>query len=486
MASIDRYRPAGRESYQPPSLPPKPPPPSDRQSRSPTRRHGAALVPPAAPSPPVHSSRNSPPRPGMARRGPLAASPLRPPATPAPKPRKNSQWFFTPDEIRSTPSIADGLRPADERMRRAKGVSFIYQAGVLLELPQITLWVAAVFFHRFFMRVSLVEEKGGVHHYNIAATSLFLANKTQEDCRKTKDLIISVARVAQKNANLIIDEQSKEYWRWRDSILMHEEIMLEILTFDLMVKVPYQPLFENLKELGLQHNKRLRDAAWAYLNDSCFSTLPLLMSAKDIAASAILFASATTGEKVEDINGEPWWVLIKADESRIVQAINVIVDFYTENPLGKKTDRLPGSPEFSLESTRRRGDTILSQQTDASSYNGTPMETDQDGTQSPGVRLNGKPDRDSSGSNSAGKEELRREPNGGAPLRSDVKGDSDAALKAAANDLDAQDEGLVSPNINDVASPSGTKRSGGASDADRDRKRARLSDEDEDEGEVPE
>lgn len=172
MASIDRYRPAGRESYQPPSLPPKPPPPSDRQSRSPTRRHGAALVPPAAPSPPVHSSRNSPPRPGMARRGPLAASPLRPPATPAPKPRKNSQWFFTPDEIRSTPSIADGLRPADERMRRAKGVSFIYQAGVLLELPQITLWVAAVFFHRFFMRVSLVEEKGGVHHY-VSQTLVF-------------------------------------------------------------------------------------------------------------------------------------------------------------------------------------------------------------------------------------------------------------------------------------------------------------------------
>lgn len=428
----------------------------------------------------------------MARRGPPTASPLRPATAVTPKPpRKNLQWFFTPDEIRSTPSIADGLRPAEERIRRAKGVSFIYQAGVLLELPQITLWVAAVFFHRFFMRVSLVEEKGGVHHYNIAATSLFLANKTQEDCRKTKDLIISVARVAQKNANLIIDEQSKEYWRWRDSILMHEEIMLEILTFDLMVKVPYQPLFENLQGLGLQHNKRLRDAAWAYLNDSCFSTLPLLMPAKDIAASAILFASATTGEKVEDVNGEPWWVLLKAEESRLVQAINVIVDFYTENPLGKKTDRMPGSPEFSLESTRRRGDTILSQQTDASSYNGTtPMGTDRGGTQSPGGRLNGRPDRDSSGSNSAAKEELRREPNGGASLRPDDKGDSDAALKVAANDLDAHDGGLVSPSVNDLASPSGIKRPGVGLDADRDRKRARLSDEDEDEdedeGEVPE
>jgi hypothetical protein len=54
---------------------------------------------------------------------------------------------------------------AEERLRRAKGVNFIYQAGVLLDLPQITLWVAGVFFHRFYMRYSMVEEKGGIHHY---------------------------------------------------------------------------------------------------------------------------------------------------------------------------------------------------------------------------------------------------------------------------------------------------------------------------------
>ena len=59
----------------------------------------------------------------------------------------------------------DGLAPAEERLRRAKGVNFIYQAGILLDLPQITLWVAGVFFHRFYMRFSMVEEKQGIHHY---------------------------------------------------------------------------------------------------------------------------------------------------------------------------------------------------------------------------------------------------------------------------------------------------------------------------------
>lgn len=76
-----------------------------------------------------------------------------------------NQWSFTPAEVLSTPSVMDGLSPEEERLRRAKGVNFVYQAGVMLDLPQITLWVAGVFFHRFYMRFSMVQEKGGIHHY---------------------------------------------------------------------------------------------------------------------------------------------------------------------------------------------------------------------------------------------------------------------------------------------------------------------------------
>lgn len=160
MASMDRYRPQ-REGYQPPSLPPKPKPlPAaiDRLSNSPSRRRD---VPPAVPSPPTHTSRTSPPRP-HSRRSAHSPSQSSPPPTPQPRP---NQWLFTPDEVASTPSIIEGLSVAEDRLRRAKGVNFIYQAGILLELPQVTLWVAGVFFHRFYMRYSMREEKGGIHHY---------------------------------------------------------------------------------------------------------------------------------------------------------------------------------------------------------------------------------------------------------------------------------------------------------------------------------
>ncbi|KAK3300508.1 cyclin-like protein [Chaetomium fimeti] len=500
MSSVDRYRPV-REGYQPPSLPPKPMPAAiDRLSKSPSRRRD---VPPAVPSPPTHSSRTSPPRPHSRRSAPSPAQ-SSPPRAPQPRP---NQWFFTADEVASTPSVAEGLPLAEDRLRRAKGVNFIYQAGILLELPQITLWVAGVFFHRFYMRYSMMEERGGIHHYNIAATSLFLANKTEENCRKTKDLIIAVAKVAQKNTKLIIDEQSKEYWKWRDSILAYEELMLETLTFDLMVDNPYLRLHDYMSQLELLHNKPMRDSAWAFCNDSCLTVLPLLLSARDVAIAAIFFASAVTREKIDDVNGEPWWRCLKGSETHTVKAVELMTEFYKENPLRKQDSKVPGSPEFNLESTRRRGELSLSQMDLDSSQYGTPtpLGTDRGGTQSPRppiARLNGKPERESNDSkevaikkeypsdSSATKmgDELRAPAVVEPASQASNRGDSDAALKAAANDLDTHESssatlngstlgggGLISPRIKRRSEdPEGWE--------ERESKRRKL--DDEDEGEI--
>lgn len=71
--------------------------------------------------------------------------------------------------------MAAGLTPAEERARRAKGVNFIVQAGMLLKVPQVTLGSAAVFFQRFYMRVGMVGERG-VHHY-VSSFVLVLGSK---------------------------------------------------------------------------------------------------------------------------------------------------------------------------------------------------------------------------------------------------------------------------------------------------------------------
>ena len=77
------------------------------------------------------------------------------------------QWLYTEEELAHTPSIQDGMSPEKERELRAKGVTFVRQVGIMLKLPELTLSTAAVFFHRFLMRITLVDKPGAkaLHHY---------------------------------------------------------------------------------------------------------------------------------------------------------------------------------------------------------------------------------------------------------------------------------------------------------------------------------
>jgi protein BUR2 len=208
----------------------------------------------------------------------------------------------------------------------------------------------------------------------MAATSLFLATKTEENCRKTKEIVIAVAKVAQKNASLIIDEQSKEFWRWRDAMLHNEELLLEILTFDVVLKSPYERLYAILKGCGkdVMSRKNLRDAAWSFLNDSALTTLCLVQSAQDIAIAAIYWASEATRETIPDgDDGRPWYERYGAKQERVKQAVEIMFELYSENPLQKSDNPYDRSPTADVEfdKTRTR-DSRTPDRTPAGSTNG--------------------------------------------------------------------------------------------------------------------
>ena len=251
-----------------------------------------------------------------------------------------SQWLFTETELLSTPSVLDGLSPEKERENRSKGVNFILQVGIMLKLPQITLATANVFLHRFYMRHSMVDVPGrpGFHYYSMAATSLFLATKVEEDCRKMKDLVIACVRVAQKDPGKVVDEQDKEYWRWKDNILHNEDLLLEAICFDLSLEPPHKTMFELLMFFGEQDNKRLRNAAWAFVNDSCMTMLCLLFPSRTIAASSLYAAAKHCGLCLpDDVHGRPWWETIGVQLRSIRRACNIMAIMYETIPF--KTSR---------------------------------------------------------------------------------------------------------------------------------------------------
>lgn len=256
--------------------------------------------------------------------------------------RAQSQWLFTSSELLRTPSILDGLSPAQEHSNRSKGVNFVTQVGILLKLPQLTLATASVYLHRFYVRHSMVDlpSRPGLHHYAIAATSLFLATKVEENCRKMKELVVACCRVAQKQPNLVVDEQNKEYWRWRDTILMNEDLLLEALCFDLQLEHPYRILFDILCYYNVQDNKRLRNAAWAFVNDSNLTTLCLLFPPKTIAAAAFYAAAKHTDVAFPDDQwGRPWWEQLGLDIVELKRACSVLAEAYEENPLPRQGEK---------------------------------------------------------------------------------------------------------------------------------------------------
>ncbi|KAF2761426.1 cyclin-like protein [Pseudovirgaria hyperparasitica] len=253
------------------------------------------------------------------------------------------QWIYTEEELLHTPSIVDGMSAEQEREMRSKGINFIGQVGVMLKLSQMTLTTAAVYFNRFLMRRSLVNKKEGakaLHHYQIAAVCIFLATKVEETCRKMKEIVVVICRVAQKNPNLIVDEQTKDYWRWRDTILMNEDHLLEAIAFDLTIDKPHKLMFDMLQYYRESHNKELRNSAWTFINDSAHTQLCILFPARTIAAAAVYCGAKYCRVDLPDEGGKPWWEVQHVSLREIRRACNYMAGIYEKTPVKEGVENI--------------------------------------------------------------------------------------------------------------------------------------------------
>ncbi|WBW74385.1 P-TEFB associated cyclin, cyclin T Pch1 [Schizosaccharomyces osmophilus] len=246
--------------------------------------------------------------------------------------QRSSQWIIRKEDLEYTPSALDGIPLVQEQIQRSKGCNFIINVGLRLKLPQITLATANAYFHRFYLRFSLKD----YHYYDIAATCVFLASKVEDSNRKLRDIIINCAKVAQKSNNILIDEQTKEYWRWRDVILYTEEIILEALCFDFKVDHPFNDLMRLIQKHASDH-KNLTKVAWTYINDSTRSISCLLFPSKVIAAAAFQYGLEKTKTSLPlDEAGTSLWLLdynVSMDDIHAV--MNLIHSLYRQINSGK-------------------------------------------------------------------------------------------------------------------------------------------------------
>ncbi|KAL0080702.1 cyclin-like protein [Phycomyces blakesleeanus] len=235
------------------------------------------------------------------------------------------QWFFTKEELLDTPSIIDGLSFEQEQMDRTKGCHYLLAVGAKLNLPQLVLVTATTFFHRFFMRQSMRR----FHVYDIAATSLFVATKVEENARRLRDFVNACAQKAQKNDRLMLDENSKDFIKWKDTMLHYETILLKTLCFDLSVEHPHTNL------LNLQTQLNVPDAcvrrAWILLFQSLGSPICVLYRPKVIAAAALLISAHLSGEEI----AERRWKDVDVDIGQVHELAAEMLEYYVDHYLKK-------------------------------------------------------------------------------------------------------------------------------------------------------
>ncbi|KAF9158465.1 hypothetical protein DFQ26_007564, partial [Actinomortierella ambigua] len=205
----------------------------------------------------------------------------------------------------------------EERESRFKGVTFIVTVGMQLKLPQLTMATAALFFHRFYMRHSFKDFK-------------YFA---KESTRKFKDVIITCAqRAAKKDTPL--DDQSKEYRAWKETIMYMEEILLEVLCFDLSVEHPYAlmlTLIDNHYTKDAHRARKLKQVSWAFINDSMRTTLCLVYPPRVVALAAIHLSAKYLDENLSDgLGGDVWRELFEPDVTEITDAANEILEQYSQ------------------------------------------------------------------------------------------------------------------------------------------------------------
>lgn len=321
----------------------------------------------------------------------------------------------------------------------------------------------------------------------VAATALFLATKSEENIRKTKEIVIAVARVASKNPSLVIDEQSKEFWRWKDIILNYEETMLEKLTFDVVVENPHSHMYHIISELGLYDNKAIRDHSWAFIADSTFTTAGLQVSPRELAIASVFWAARIGNVKIPNgSDGSPWWIRIKGTPEKMVKAVRIVVDYFHENPLRKVKNPYGGTPKFDeadLEKTRQalpKAPTLFhpSATTNIDSPQMAPKKTPS--VQSTKEQLDGSNGIDSKldSDHAQTSKSLDHEMSMSAPQS--VQGDDDKLLKEAANDLSTHERlnaeaRLTQRSIKSQASSLSRKRKADDSDADMSQSEANRS-----------
>ncbi|XP_044294077.1 cyclin-T2 isoform X1 [Varanus komodoensis] len=159
----------------------------------------------------------------------------------------SSRWFFSREQLESTPSRRCGVEADKELSYRQQAANLIQDMGQRLNVSQLTINTAIVYMHRFYMHHSFTKFNRNI----ISPTALFLAAKVEEQPRKLEH-VIKVAHACLHHQEPQLDTKSDAYLQQAQELVILETIMLQTLGrwwYDLL-KLFLQYNFHSSKDLA--------------------------------------------------------------------------------------------------------------------------------------------------------------------------------------------------------------------------------------------
>ncbi|KNC81896.1 hypothetical protein SARC_05809 [Sphaeroforma arctica JP610] len=227
------------------------------------------------------------------------------------------------EDLKHTPSAADGLSASDEMDLRIYGCEYIQLAGKLLKLPQIAMAVAMNMYQRYYYRKSMV-----VHDFETCAKAcIFLAAKIEENSRRSNDVLNVCHYISRVHGGdtdpTPLDAYSKPFMVLKNEMIKAERRVLNELGFSVHIQHPHKLIANYLQVLTLYANTELAQIAWSYMNDS-FRTNVFCRFPPHIIAAATIYL-ATNMKNIVLPSNPPWYELFDGNKKDIEEVSKAIL-----------------------------------------------------------------------------------------------------------------------------------------------------------------
>ncbi|CAK9303643.1 unnamed protein product [Gordionus sp. m RMFG-2023] len=242
----------------------------------------------------------------------------------------DERWYFTKEELNKTPSIIAGLSYEKELMYRQQCANVIQDMGQKLSVNQLCISTAIVYMHRFYMLHSFTL----FSRHCIAACSLFLAAKVEEQFRKV-DHVVKVLYACQfKEKTQPIDVNCDLYQNLATELITNESIMLQTLGFDITIDHPHSHVVKCCQLIRAP--KDLAQVSYIMATNSLHLTLLCLQYKPSVVACVCIYIACkwSNWEIPRSTEGKEWFWYIDKDVTLLIiqTAMEEFMNIYAKSP----------------------------------------------------------------------------------------------------------------------------------------------------------